>query len=231
MVGKTKSKSKNRWYRRLFRFCLVAFVLAAVAVLVINLRVKSYVKDRIVTVEDLPDKKFDCILVLGAGLTNKTTPSPMLEDRILKGIELYKNGASPRLLMSGDHGRNNHDEVGVMRDYAIGKGVSGGDIFMDHAGFSTYESIYRAEYIFDVKTVVIVTQAFHLERAVYIAKQLGLDAYGVSADLRDYGSILYNQARDVLARVKDFFMVIFRPEPTYLGDKISLKENGEVTLG
>ena len=153
----------------------------------------------------------------------------MLNDRLLVGIELYKNDASEKILMSGDHGREEYDEVNVMKQFAIDKGVTSEDVFMDHAGFSTYESMYRAINIFKAKKVIIVTQGYHLYRALYIAKNLGLEAYGVNSDLRNYEGQTYLNRREVLARNKDFFSVIFKPEPTYLGEEIPVSGNGDLT--
>ena len=100
---------------------------------------------------------------------------------------------------------------------------------MDHAGFSTYESVYRAQYIFGAEKILIVSQKYHLSRAVFMARAMGMDAYGVPADLRDYRDMPYNYARESLARVKDFFMTVFRPKPTYLGETIDLTGSGAQT--
>ena len=229
-MAKTKKKRK-KWFVKLFRILVFIVIVLAVTTLIINIHIKSYAKEYLREVSELQNIDADCIVVLGAGLWNETTPSLMLADRVLRGIELYENDASKKILMSGDHGKHSHDEVGVMRNYAIERGVSSEDIFLDHAGFSTYESMYRAKHIFGAQKIIIVTQKFHIERAVYIANKLGLEAYGVSSDIRDYGGTTYNEMRDILARVKDFFMVIFKPKPTYLGERISLKGNGEITLG
>lgn len=176
------------------------------------------------------DGDFDCILVLGAGV-HGTTLSHMLEDRVKTGITLYENGASKKILMSGDHGRENYDEVNAMKSYAIDKGVISSDIFMDHAGFSTYESMYRARDVFAAKKVLIVTQKYHLYRAIYVARYLGLDAYGVDAQLREYAghTNIYNTLREFLARNKDFLYVRLNPAPTYLGDVIEINGNGDLT--
>ena len=131
--------------------------------------------------------------------------------------------------MSGDHGREEYDEVNIMKKYAIENGVPSENIFMDHAGFSTYESIYRAKDIFKAKKVVIVTQKYHLYRALYIANQLGLEAYGVGADPRQYVGATYRELREIIARNKDFIKCILKPEPTYLGDTIPVSGNGDIT--
>ena len=174
------------------------------------------------------EEDIDCILVLGAGVWGDS-PSPMLQDRLDAAIKLYKDGVSNKLIMSGDHGRDEYDEVNIMKQYAIDNGVPSNDIFMDHAGFSTYDSIYRARDIFKVKKMVIVTQEYHLYRALHIANSLGIKSYGVNADPREYAGQLYREAREILARNKDFAYSIIKPKPTYLGEVIPVSGNGDIT--
>ena len=131
--------------------------------------------------------------------------------------------------MSGDHGKAEYDEVNVMKKFAIEKGVPSEDIFMDHAGFSSYESVYRAKEIFEAKKIIIVTQKYHLYRSLYIANQLGIEAYGVASDPRKYVGAAYREAREILARNKDFVKCIFKPEPTYLGESIPVSGSGDIT--
>ncbi|MBQ8763372.1 MAG: YdcF family protein [Clostridia bacterium] len=171
---------------------------------------------------------YDCVLVLGCGVWGDK-PSHMLEDRLLVGIELCKNGASEKLLMSGDHGRDEYDEVNVMKKFATDRGLDSEDVFMDHAGFSTYESMYRARDIFKAKKVLIVTQEYHLYRAIFVARRLGLDAHGVTSDLRDYGGQIFRDIREILARNKDLVYTIIKPEPTYLGEAIPVQGDGNAT--
>lgn len=177
---------------------------------------------------DKAGEGYDCVLVLGCGVWGDK-PSHMLEDRLLVGIELCKNGASEKLLMSGDHGRDEYDEVNVMKTFATDRGLDSEDVFMDHAGFSTYESMYRARDIFKAEKVLIVTQEYHLYRAIYVARRLGLDAYGVTSDLRDYGGQIFRDIREILARNKDLIYTIVQPEPTYLGEAIPVWGNGNET--
>ena len=173
--------------------------------------------------------EYDCILVLGCGVKKDGTPSDRLYDRVKVGVDLYHAGVAPKLLMSGDHGREGYDEVSAMLALAVELGVPKEDVFLDHAGFSTYESVYRADYIFDCDKMVIVTQDYHLYRALYIAEAFGIEAYGVSADLRPYQRMLYHHTRETLARCKDFFYALTKPEPTHLGDRIDLSGDGSVT--
>lgn len=196
-------------------------------VLIINAVVKSKAKQYILTKETVEDD-YDCILILGCGVRGNS-PSLMLADRLSKGLELYQNGASQKLLMSGDHGKDDYDEVNVMKDFAIENGVASKDIFMDHAGFSTYESMYRAKEVFEANKILIVTQEYHLYRAIYNARALGLDAYGVAADAVDYAGQTYRDFREILSRNKDFFYALLKPEPTYLGETIPVSGDGNAT--
>jgi len=186
-------------------------------------------RDRIVTLDEVGTLDVDCVLILGARVRDDGNPSGILEDRLITGIAAYENGASDRILMSGDHGNANYDEVNAMKAYAVEQGVPPENVFMDHAGFSTYESLYRARDVFCVESVLIVTQAYHLYRALYVAEKMGLTAYGVAADIRTYPGMPRFVAREILARNKDFFYTLFMPKPTYLGDVIPIWGDGNLT--
>lgn len=208
---------------------IIIIIIIVLIILLINFYVKNSTKNQIIEKDDYSTlKNIDCIIILGAGIWGDK-PSPMLEDRLKEGILLYNNEVSDKIIMSGDHGREEYDEVNTMKKYAIENGIPSENIFMDHAGFSSYESIYRAKEIFNAKKVVIVTQKYHLYRALYIANQLGLEAYGVGTDPRQYVGAIYREAREILARNKDFIKCIFKPEPTYLGDTIPVSGNGDIT--
>ena len=221
--------------RKILKLLLTLLILGAIALLGVsaaNMHVKLAAKDYIISEEELIKlTDVDCILVLGAGVRDNGKPSDMLADRVTVGVRAYKTGVSDRLLMSGDHGRKDYDEVNVMKDFAAERGAPRDDIFCDHAGFSTYESMYRAADIFGAKKIVIVTQSYHLYRAIYDARKLGIEAYGISADERNYRGQKYMDAREVLARAKDFIWCIVKPEPTYRGEKISLRGSGSQTDG
>ena len=179
--------------------------------------------------DGMPDGKYDCILVLGCGLTEAGEPKQMLRARLDCAIGLYKEGVSEKLLMSGDHGRVTYDEVNAMKDYAIKEGVPSGDIFMDHAGFSTYETMYRAKAIFEVQSACIVTQEYHLYRAVFDAEKMGIAAVGVCAEQNHTVKQAYREMREITARNKDLLYCIVKPKPTYLGDIIPISGNGDAT--
>lgn len=205
-------------------------VAGAIGVAAVNGHVKAVGKARLLSVAEAAElSDVDCIIVLGCQVRDDGSLSDMLRDRLLRGLELYQTGVSTKLLMSGDHGQDDYDEVGAMKQFAVNNGVPSENVFMDHAGFSTYETVYRAKEIFRARKVVIVTQEYHLYRTLYIAEQLGLEAYGVASDLNVYGGQIKRDVREVLARCKDFAMCLFKPEPTYLGDAIPVSGNGNLT--
>ena len=220
--------------KKILKTAFIVFLCLAVVgtatLFIINGHVKASTKDRILTVQKAAElEDVDCIIVLGCLVKDNGDPSDMLSDRLRRGIELYKQGAAPKIIMSGDHGRTDYDEVNAMKQVAIDAGIPSSDVFMDHAGFSTYESIYRAKEIFGAEKVIIVTQEYHLYRALYIAEKLGLEAYGVDADYHSYRGQITRDVREILARCKDFASIIFKPEPTYLGEKIPISGNGDLT--
>lgn len=200
-----------------------------IILLIINFSVILKSKNKIKKVEEIKNiKDIECILILGAGIKGDK-PTFMLEDRLLTGISLYQKGIAPKIIMSGDHGKVDYDEVNLMKKYAIKKGVPSEDIFMDHAGFSSYESIYRAKEIFKIQKMIIVTQKYHLYRALYIAESFKIQAYGVSSNLRKYYGQFKREIREVIARDKDFVKSKFKPKPKYLGEQISIHGNGDIT--
>lgn len=208
-------------------------IAAALVLLSIPVAISAYVcaavEDRICSADEVEALGADAILVLGARVWDSGEPSGILKDRLNAGVSAYEAGASNRLLVSGDHGTKEYDEVNAMKTFAMEAGVPSEDIFMDHAGFSTYESLYRARDVFRVRSVVIVTQRYHLYRALYIAERLGLNAYGVAADVGRYHGMPRFEVREIFARSKDFFFTIFMPPPTYLGAAIPIAGNGNAT--
>lgn len=218
------------WIKRSLQVFVLLCGIGLITVLGINVYVKSSVKKYLISEEEagkLAD--VDCALVLGCLVRPDGNPSQMLLDRVNQGISLYQTGAAPKVLMSGDHGQTDYDEVNTMKALAVEAGIPAEHVFMDHAGFSTYESMYRAKEVFQAGKIIIVTQEYHLYRAVYIARKLGLDAYGVASDPRKYGGQTYREAREILARNKDFLLGMFKPEPTYLGEAIPVSGDGNLT--
>lgn len=222
---------KAKILKKIICIMIAVGILVAGSVLIVNAHIKNYAKPYILDVEGITslDANFDCALVLGCKVKADGYPSDMLHDRLQRGVELYNAGVVPKLLMSGDHGQTEYDEVNTMKQFAIDEGIASSDIFMDHAGFSTYESMYRARDIFNAKKIVIVTQEYHLYRAIYIARKLGIEAYGTHADYHIYAGQSAREAREILARYKDFFSAIIKPEPTYLGEIIPISGDGDST--
>ena len=205
-------------------FVLTVMIIALIGNSVVKSRGKARICDG-----SFPEGDYDCIIVLGCGLTDDGKPKQMLRARLDRAIELYESGVSEKLLMSGDHGRVTYDEVNAMKDYAMERGIPSEDIFMDHAGFSTYETMYRAKAVFEVDSACIVTQEYHLYRAVYDAVQMGIEASGVCADQVVSLKQAYREMREIIARNKDLVYCILKPEPKYLGDTIPITGNGDIT--
>ncbi len=232
-------------FRLLFRFIKFLIKMGIFIVIVaiaINLFMIKTTEDQIVssydgtsgsvsneTLVEISRIEPECIMVLGASVHPDGTPSPMLEDRLEAGIELYNRGVAPKLLLTGDNGQIEYNEVEAMKNYAVNAGVPEEDIFLDHAGFSTYDSVYRASYVFGVESMVAVTQEYHLYRTLHGCKKMGIEAVGIGADQEVYVGQEYREIREVLARVKDFVMWLIKPEATFLGEAIPISGSGIVT--
>ena len=210
------------------RRILIAICAAIIFVLVINVAVVKTAAPLIGTAEDAQvfaaDGNVDCILVLGASVT-QDGPSPMLADRLDMGIELFRLGVSDIMLLSGDNGTIEYNEVQAMKDYVLARGTEAGlesaNIYLDYAGFSTYASAIRCKKVFQAERVVIVTQRYHLYRAVFNAKMVGLDVIGVAAADTKSGQKL-RDLREIPARLKDFFLSLTGWEPKIMGDPVPL---------
>ncbi len=207
---------------------VILIIIGIIAVFGINQYVKSIANKNIIQEVENANKS-DAILVLGCQVMEDGSLSLMLKDRLDKAIELYKQGIAEKIIVSGDHGREEYDEVNAMKTYLIENEIPSENIFMDHAGFSTYESLYRADYIFKVKKLTVVTQEYHLYRAVYIGNKLGIETYGVPAIKTGYYGQTSREIREILARDKDFVKCIFKSKPTYLGESIPVSGNGDLT--
>lgn len=217
------------YQKQVLKILVIIFLLLIVAFTAINVYVQTTAAKYIYQAKDVP--RADAILILGAYVFPDGTLSDMLRDRVTVGHELYQQKKAPKILVSGDHGHKNYDEVNTMKNYIKNQGVKGQDIFMDHAGFSTYESMYRARDIFQARRIIIVTQSYHLSRAVFIARELGLEAYGVNSDLHNYGPVMISyKLRETAARNKDFWLAkLLKPKPTFLGEPIPVFGDGGAT--
>src|SRR4051812_46675806 len=169
-------------------------------------------------------------LVLGAQVRPDGTPSGMLADRVTAAAELYKAGKVDKLLLSGDHSTAVYDEVGTMRNLLLAKGIPAADIFTDHAGFDTWDSAQRARRVFDVRSAVVVTQRFHMARALFDARRAGLKATGYIADKHRYGRVMRRlQVREAAARVKTLGDAITGADPHFLGPEIPITGDGRTS--
>ncbi len=222
-------RSRRIFWKRIFLCLCCLCILGLGVVFGISNYMEQHTEGRILSLEEARKLDVDCILVLGCRVHEDGSPSLMLADRLEKGIELYESGASARLLMSGDHGRSEYDEVNTMKAFAVEQGVPSEAVFMDHAGFSTYDSIYRARDVFQAEKIIVVSQEYHLSRALYIAERLGIDAYGVAAADISYRGEAYRNLREAAARGKDFLLAWVQPQPKYLGEAVPVSGNGDLT--
>ena len=220
---------KKRILKTALILLIIGFV-SGIAALILNVCIKNHTKGRIISSQEAAQiQDVDCILVLGCGVYPDGSLSPMLRDRLELAGNVFSLSSDTKLLMSGDHGKENYNEVRAMKDFEINNGYAeSSDIFMDHAGFSTYDSMYRAKEVFGAKKIIIISNTYHLYRALYIAESLGLEAYGVGVD-DTYSGKEYREFREILARDKDFLKCIFKPKPTFLGDPIDIHGDGDVT--
>lgn len=231
-VKKSSDKSSKKAFRKIIRSLLALGVLFILFTLTINLYVINFSKKYIFSdIKDVPEKY--AVIVPGASVVNNRSVSHVLRDRIEAGVDLLQKGTVIKFMISGDHGKWNYDEVNTARKYVLQMHTVEEDkIFMDHAGFSTYETMYRARDVFCVTDCCIVTQKFHIYRAVYIARKLGLDAVGyISPAIEDFRkrTLVAWNIREYFARVKAFFDVLFDVKPTYLGDQIPITGDGHDT--
>lgn len=218
---------RGRWRLLLAACCLCAGVALFFS---IQLHISQRADRYITSAAEAP--RADAILVLGCYVYPDGTPSLMLQDRLDQGLELYRAGRSGRIIVSGDHGTKEYDEVNAMRNYLVERGVPAEAIFMDHAGFDTYDSMYRAKAIFCADSLLVCTQNYHMGRALYIARSLGLEASGVPTEDRQAFGMPRQYAREGLARIKAFLdtEILCRP-PKYLGEPIPVSGSGLLTEG
>lgn len=206
-------------WRRLLRASFVLLVYLTLIFILIRIQSRSYITT---TKVDLPSVK--TAIVLGAGLATSEKLSTIFKDRVDIAIMLYKEKKVTTILVTGDDGTPTHNEVTPARDYLLAHGIPDKDIFLDHAGFDTYSSMYRARDIFLVDQAIIITQSFHLSRSVFIARALGIKAYGFPSDQHVYS--FKNNLRELLADQKAVFDILSKRTPKYLGEEIPITGEG-----
>ena len=217
--------------RKIIKLFVIVALGVALATLVINIGMILAVRRHIFTdISEIPPRT--TVMVLGASVRG-TTLSPVLRDRVQGGIRLMENQKGQKLLLTGDHGQRYYNEVNAMRLYVLenAPSIQHEDIFLDHAGFSTWDSMFRARDVFEVSDLIIVTQGFHISRAVAMARSLGLDAVGYTARQEHFKgqSLPFLRFREYFARVRAFYSIIVRPLPRFLGDVIPITGDGQVT--
>ena len=200
--------------KKIFKYILIVLIVIILVPVIINFYVILSTKNRIVSGDSELLTDIDYIVVLGAGI-RRGKPSPILEDRLKTGISLYNNDISNKILITGDHMNDDYDEVTVMKNYLLEHGIPEEDIITDNYGISTYDSIYRVKNVYKSNKVVIVSQRYHLYRALFLSDNLDLESYGVEANLRYYYGQWYREIREILARNKDFIKGIIKPKAVY----------------
>jgi vancomycin permeability regulator SanA len=211
-------------FKLIVRIVIILILVLALAMTSINLYMLNYASKYIISAEKASRlSEIDCIVVLGAGISNGR-PSPILAERLDTGEDLFNKGVSKLLLLTGDNGSEHYNEVAAMRRYFLeneNSKIKEENIYLDYAGFSTYDSMYRLREVFDAKNPVVVTQKYHLSRAIYIARNRGLNAVGVAPEDENYTGTK-DQIREFIARFLIFFVVLSNKEPKYLGEKVPL---------
>ncbi len=210
----------RRWQQRVTTIALLVLLSLGIMPLVLRWWVQRRYARLMYTVQDVPSR--DVAIVFGAGITTDGRPLPALADRVLTAVELYKAGKVKKLLLSGDNRFINYNEPQAMRELALAQGIPAKDLVLDYAGRRTYDTCYRAGYIFDVREAILVTQQFHLPRALYICDSLGINAVGVIADRRPYLSMRYWQLREIAATANAWLdLHCLHPTPV-LGEKLPI---------
>lgn len=229
LLARRSGPGLRRGLRRALLACLLSGAITFLAIAAINLWMVFSVRGDTRTVETVPHAQ--AAIVLGALVKPDGSMSVMLADRVARGAELYKTGKVDRVIVSGDHGQWEYDEPGVMRDALIAAGVPAHAIFTDHAGFNTWASMRRAKEVFNVQSATIVTQGFHMTRALYLAEAAGLSVHGVTADMHPWGSKgRLSFMREIPARVKAFGAAVLNTR-VLLGPRIPVTGDGRRSWG
>ena len=210
-------KNNKTSIKRLFIFIGFVCVLVFLSICILNIAIVAKTDSQIYGVENIEDlsSEYDCILVLGAGVRADGSPTPMLADRLMTAVEAYKEGRSAVVFVSGDSEYEDYRETDTMKAVLVKNGVPEENIVCDGYGLSTYESMWRIKNVYGYEKILVVTQKYHLHRAIYIADKMGIEAQGLDAALQSYGKQVIYSAREYIARVKDFYFTLKMPYPKY----------------
>ena len=218
---------------RLLWALLAVAALAALAVAVANVVTVGATRGDVHTVaqtaELLEDDPADAVVVLGASVHADGTPSDILADRLEVAVDLYLEGAARAIIVSGDSRSSHYNESDAMKAFCVEAGVPSEDVYVDHGGVNTYESMYRARHVFGAERIVVATQAYHLYRAMFAADCLDMQAWGVACDKGAYDNQQTYSAREIMARTKDFYAALLRLPVDTCGETVSLHDSGDLT--
>lgn len=211
-----------------FQGAIILFGVFLVVILLANAIVLLHARPYIVSnIEELSEAQ--AVIILGAAVYRDGELSPVLKERVDTAVAVYKNGLVEKILMSGDNSSENYNEVSPVHQYLLDSGVPIEDIFLDYAGFDSYDTMYRAKSIYGVESAIIVTQTFHLSRSLFIANNLGIESEGTHPPADK--STWYNYLRETLSVVKAVYDVTFKSDPTYLGEEIPITGDGRESVG
>lgn len=231
-VSRAQSHRPARWVR-CCKLLAVAVIVAALLVVAANAITVLSTRGQVHTVAQLADEfagdPADAAVVLGASVYADGRPSDILADRLEVAVDLYEAGAVRAIICSGDNRSSHYDESDAMKAYCVSLGVPSEDVYVDHGGVTTYDSMYRARYVFGAERIIVATQAYHLYRAMFIADALGMDAWGVATDKGAYHNQFSYSVREVMARTKDFFAALLRIPVETAGETVSLSSSGDLT--
>lgn len=211
------------WIKLLIFLLLAVLGLVLLSSAIVHLHARSHL---VINQSDLSPAQ--AVIILGAGVREDGSLSPILKERVDTAVSIYQAGLAKKILMSGDNGTRHYNEVSPVHAYLTELGIPPEDLFLDYAGFDTYDTMYRARAVFEVESGIVVTQAFHLPRAAFIAEAMGMDVQGLAAG----GDVQVKYSlRESLARVKAVLEVRLKRSPTYLGSKIPITGDGRESLG
>jgi SanA protein len=209
-------KNKKRHFKKILILGIIGLIVILITNYDVNSKTESFIFD---SQETMP--KTTVGIIFGAGI-NGDQPSKYLKDRLDAGISLYKNHTIQKILLSGDNGRDEHDELTVMKIYCYKNGVDTTKIYIDYAGFDSYSTMYRAKHLFKIDTAILVSQKYHLARAVYLGNSLGVKSYGFVADVGEYRGHRYVKTREYLSVFKSVVDVFRDREPRFMGDEVNI---------
>ncbi len=218
-MTKSNAKRKHRSKHSVLKTLLIVVLSIILAFLALTIGISGFTisstRNNVHTIAQVEEQGIhaDAIVVLGASVFANGTPSDILADRLEVAADLYKAGAAPTIIVSGDNRESHYNESDAMKDYCVELGIPSDAVYIDHAGYDTYASIYRAHYEYGANSVMVVTQAYHLYRALAIAQGLGMQAIGVAADKGDYDNQMMYSIREAIARDKDFFQTLLKLPP------------------